>query len=42
MAEPQLATLREMQDGTYSIEDVMRMNILLREKARRIEEATKK
>jgi len=30
LAEPPLANLREMQDGTYSIDDVLSMNIMLK------------
>lgn len=33
MAEPPMATMKEMEDGTYSIEDVLKMNLLLMWKA---------
>lgn len=33
MADPPMATLKELQDGTYSIEDVALMNDILDMKA---------
>jgi hypothetical protein len=33
MADPPMATLAQMQDGTYSIDDVLDMNLILRWKA---------
>jgi hypothetical protein len=42
MADPPMATLKEMEDGTYSIEDIVDMNIMLRYKVDQIKKATKK
>ena len=30
LVDPPMATLKEMQDGTYSIDDVLQMNLLIK------------
>ncbi len=39
MAEPSLASLREMEDGTYSLDDVLKMNLALKFKADQIKDS---
>lgn len=41
LAEPQLATLAQMEDGTYSIDDVLDMNLILKFKADQTKKAIK-
>ena len=42
LADPPMAQLREMQDGTYNLDDLLDMNLALAYKAEQIKEATQK
>ncbi len=33
LAEPPMLTLKELDDGTYSIDDILTMNLILKAKA---------